>query len=101
MALLEDRIDITLEQLEESLGEKKLPQFVKDSEVGFINRIQKIVDIMNDDRTRKAIFVSGPTSSGKTTFTMRLTAGLGKAGRAAAFLSLDDYYIMNDLTFDR
>ncbi len=101
MALLEDIIDISLEELEESLGEKKLPLFVKSSEVGFINRIQKIVDIMNEDRSKKAIFVSGPTSSGKTTFTMRLTAGLEKAGRSAAFLSLDDYYVMNDLTFDR
>jgi len=101
MALLEDRIDISLEQLEENLGQKKLPAFVRSSEIGFINRIQKIVDTMNSDRSKKAIFVSGPTSSGKTTFTMRLSAGLEKAGRKAAFLSLDDYYKMTDLTFDR
>ena len=101
MALLEDKINVTVEELEENLGEKKLPEFIRRSEEGFIARIDKIVDIMNADRSRKAIFVAGPTSSGKTTFTMRLTAGLSKAGRSAAFLSLDDYYFLKDLTYDR
>lgn len=101
MALLEDKINVTLEELEENLGEKKLPEFIRRSEEGFIAQIDRIVDIMNEDRSRKAIFVAGPTSSGKTTFTMRLASGLSKAGRSAAFLSLDDYYCLTDLQFDR
>lgn len=100
MALLEDKINVTVEELEENLGEKKLPEFIRRSEEGFIARIDKIVDIMNEDRSRKAIFVAGPTSSGKTTFTMRLASGLSKAGRSAAFLSLDDYYYLKDLRYD-
>jgi len=101
MALLSDKIDITVEELEENLGQKKLPEFVKRSEEMFLARIDRIVDAVNEDRSKKAIFVSGPTSSGKTTFTMRLSAGLKKAGRSAAFLSLDDYYSMTELKFDR
>lgn len=101
MALLEDKIDITVEELEENLGGKKLPEFIRRSESGFIGRIDRIVDIMLQDKTKKAIFVAGPTSSGKTTFTMRLSQGLSKAGRSAAFLSLDDYYCLTDLTYDR
>ena len=101
MALLEDKINVTVEELEENLGEKKLPEFIRRSEEGFISRIDKIVNIMIEDRSKKAIFVAGPTSSGKTTFTMRLSQGLSKAGRKAAFLSLDDYYYLNELTFDR
>ncbi|MBR1796411.1 MAG: hypothetical protein IJ757_00115 [Clostridiales bacterium] len=101
MALLADKINVTVEELEENLGEKKLPEFIRTSEEGFIGRIDKIVDMMIHDTSKKAIFVAGPTSSGKTTFTMRLSAGLSKAGRKAAFLSLDDYYILNDLQFDR
>ena len=87
MALLEDKINVTVEELEENLGQKKLPEFISRSEEGFISRIDKIVDIMIEDRSKKAIFVAGPTSSGKTTFTMRL--------------SLDDYYFLKDLQFDR
>ena len=101
MALLEDKINVTVEELEENLGQKKLPEFISRSEEGFISRIDKIVDIMIEDRSKKAIFVAGPTSSGKTTFTMRLSQGLSKAGRKAAFLSLDDYYFLKDLQFDR
>ena len=101
MAVLEDKINITVEQLEENLGIKKLPEFISMSEKAFIDRIDRIVDTVNNDRSIKAVFVAGPTSSGKTTFTVRLSQGLSKSGRSAAFLSLDDYYILNDLTFDR
>lgn len=101
MAVLQNKMNITLENLEEHLGEKKLPLFVSTSEKAFIDQIDSIVDIVNKDRSKRAIFVSGPTSSGKTTFTMRLSAGLQRVGRSAAFLSLDDYYINNDMVFDK
>ena len=29
MALLEDKINVTVEELEENLGEKKLPEFIR------------------------------------------------------------------------
>ena len=32
MALLEDKINVTVEELEENLGEKKLPEFIRRSE---------------------------------------------------------------------
>lgn len=101
MAVLTDKIDITVEELEESLGAKKLPEFIKRCEENFISRIDSIVEEICADEKKKAIFVSGPTSSGKTTFTMRLTAGLKAHGKVASFLSLDDYYNTSDLTFDK
>jgi len=101
MALLQDKINVTVEDFEENLGEKKLPEFIRRSEEGFIGRIDKIVDIMKEDSSKRAVFISGPTSSGKTTFTMRLSKGLSEAGRTAAFLSLDDYYNLKELRFDR
>lgn len=101
MAELRDRLDITVEELEESLGANKLPRFIESSEKLFVDRIDTIInDILSDPRKR-AICVSGPTSSGKTTFTMRLSSGLNKHGKKAFFLSLDDYYTVRDLTFDR
>ena len=100
MAELQDRLDITIEELEESLGGKKLPEFIKESEALFLGRIDRIVEDIIADSRKKAIFVSGPTSSGKTTFTMRLSQGLSRSGKKASFLSLDDYYKMSSLTFD-
>lgn len=101
MAELRDRKDITVEELEESLGARKLPEFIKKCESDFIGSIDEIVSDFLDDPSKKAVFVSGPTSSGKTTFTMRLSAGLNKRGKKAVFLSLDDYYSMKELKFDR
>ncbi|MCQ2528673.1 MAG: hypothetical protein MJ108_06080 [Saccharofermentans sp.] len=101
MAELKDRIDINVEELEMRLGAKKLPEFIKECEQGFIDRIDSIVESICSDFTKRAVFVSGPTSSGKTTFTMRLSDGLKKHGKEASFLSLDDYYIATALKFDK
>ena len=101
MAQLQDRTDITVEDLEESLGLKKLNEFIKKSEELFVERTKLAIDEACNNPEIKAIFISGPTSSGKTTFTMHLANGLSKSGRPAAFLCLDDYYKLCDLTFDR
>ncbi len=101
MAELNDKLDITVEELEEHLGEKKLPEFIHDCEKTFVSRTDAIVEEFCADKSKRAVFVSGPTSSGKTTFTMRLAAGLSAHGRKAEFLSLDDYYQMCALKYDR
>ena len=101
MAELQDRLDITVEDLEERLGNRKLEDFIKQSEELFLKRTKNAIEEACNNRQIKAVFISGPTSSGKTTFTMHLAEGLSKAGRQAAFLSLDDYYKLTDLTFDK
>ena len=101
MAELRDRLDITVEELEESLGQIKLPRFIDESEKLFLSRIDTICEEICSDTNKKAIFVSGPTSSGKTTFTLRLSEALTAHGRKGYHLSLDDYYCLSELTFDR
>ena len=101
MAELQDRLDITVEELEESLGHKKLENFIRQSEELFLERTKEAISEACSNKNIRAVFISGPTSSGKTTFTMHLAEGLSKAGRQAAFLSLDDYYQLCDLTFDK
>ena len=101
MAELRDRIDITVEELEESLGAANLPRFISESEKSFLSRIDAICTEICVDRSKKAIFVSGPTSSGKTTFTLRLTKTINEAGRKACHLSLDDYYNLKEIICDR
>lgn len=101
MAELTGKINITVEDLEEHLGAKKLPEFITECEKNFVSQTDAIVEEFCANPNKKAVFVSGPTSSGKTTFTMRLTAGLNRHGKKAAFLSLDDYYQITTLKFDR
>ena len=101
MAQLQDKADITIEELEENLGQVKLPKFIAESEAGFLARIDRIVEQICSDNKIKAIFVSGPTSSGKTTFTMRLADGITEGGRTAHFLSLDDYYNISSPSCDK
>ncbi len=101
MAELRDRIDITVEELEESLGALNLPRFIAESEKSFLGRIDTICSEICADKNKKAIFVSGPTSSGKTTFTLRLAKTITEAGRKACHLSLDDYYNLKEIVCDR
>ena len=101
MAELRDKLDITVEELEEQLGVAKLPVFINESEKLFLSRIDTICSDICSDPNKHAIFVSGPTSSGKTTFTNRLSKALTEHGRKGYQLSLDDYYNISEPTFDR
>ena len=101
MAELRDKIDITVEELEESLGAVRLPRFIRDSEDSFVARIDAICDEIVSDPNKRAVFVSGPTSSGKTTFTLRLSKKINERGRKAIHLSLDDYYNIKELKCDK
>ena len=101
MAELRDRIDITVEELEESLGAVRLPRFIAESEKSFVGRIDSICDEICSDTNKRAIFVSGPTSSGKTTFTLRLSKMINSRGRKAVHLSLDDYYNIKEVKCDK
>lgn len=82
----------TIEDLEEQLGRKKLSHFIRDNEVGIMADIANIAYQAAWDFDIKAVFISGPTSSGKTTFTERLSAAFHMHGRPTLQISLDDYY---------
>ena len=60
---------------------------------------RRISDISRMIRTRgtvKAVFVAGPSSSGKTTFSLRLSDELRVDGYRPVKISLDDYYLPTD-----
>lgn len=100
MAILQNRISLSLEDLEDHLGSAKLPAFVRESEEAFLARTREIAQYIVDHPQIRAIFVSGPTSSGKTTFADRLISCLSSCGRTAMRMSLDDYYNISNLQFD-
>lgn len=54
--------------------------------------------ISNKETHPKLILISGPSSSGKTTFAQRLAIQLKVAGLKPVTLSLDNYFVDRDLT---
>ena len=46
----------------------------------------------------RVVLISGPSSSGKTTFSMRLSVQLMASGRKPVHISLDDYFVDRHLT---
>lgn len=100
MAKLSSRHIISVHDLEKQLGVNRLPAFIHDAETEFLDMTDRIVQHIASHPGVKAVFVSGPTSSGKTTFTERLAMGIRKIGRNALRLSLDDFYDVKDIQFD-
>jgi uridine kinase len=101
MAILENRLTLSIEDLEEHLGALRLPRYVREAEDAFLERTHQIAQHIASHPRIRAVFVSGPTSSGKTTFTDRLITSLLSEGKKAMRVSLDDYYSVEHLQFDK
>ena len=66
-------------------------QYVRLSEILQRRKVAQIADTIQR-RGAKAVFIAGPSSSGKTTFAKRLCEQLQLLGNAPIRISLDDYY---------
>lgn len=100
MAELTQMTVLSIEELEEALGEKKFPQYAAESEAGFSAKLQAVIRRVQANPAITAIFVSGPTASGKTTTTRRLAQTLREMGRPTRVISLDDYYFTTSIRYD-
>lgn len=100
MAQLQQMKIISIGELESQLGVRKWPEFINACEAVFQARIQAIADRILNDPAIKAVFVSGPTASGKTTFSGQLASQLSQRGRKTHLISLDDYYNSQIERFD-
>ena len=58
MAILENKIVLSLEDLEENLGAQKFRKFVSDSEDGFLRKIEDISNYIISHEKIRAVFVS-------------------------------------------
>ena len=92
MAQLTGMINISLEELETHLGVRKFPAYVRHCEQQFFNQLNHTTQAVLNLPSVHSIFVSGPTASGKTTFSHRLARLLSDAGRPTRVLSLDDLF---------
>ena len=100
MANLSDKIRVSIDDLEDMLGVFGLPDFIRKAESRFVRQTVEVAEDVISHPDIKVVFVSGPTSSGKTTFTDRLVSEVEKRGKRAIRLSLDDYYSLEALNFD-
>lgn len=71
---------------------------IKVTEALHEKKIAKIADTIAENPKIKIILVAGPSSSGKTTFSKRLSVQLAAAKKRPIPLSLDDYYLTHDKT---
>ncbi len=74
----------------------ELPQFIRVNEALHDQSIGEIAQGIFQ-RKAKAVFVAGPSSSGKTTFSNRLCIHLRVLGLKPVLVSLDDFYLDRDM----
>ncbi len=68
--------------------------YIKDFEHAFDTHIRDIAqELKNNLEHNRIVLVSGPSSSGKTTFTLKLEQELDDMGLEAETISMDDFYL--------
>ncbi len=85
----------TAANLNDLIAQNKLRDFIRVNEAFHSKSLSEIAeDIIN--RGARAIFISGPSSSGKTTFANRLGIHLRVSGLNPVLISMDDFYLNRD-----
>ncbi len=85
--------------LNQVIADKKAFELIKIAEALHEKQIVRIADdICSQMDKKKFVMISGPSSSGKTTFSKRLSVQLMAAGVRPITISLDDYFLPRDQT---
>lgn len=82
-----------LGDLNRKIAEGTIEDTIRLSEYLSRRKISDIAKSIVERGSVKAVFISGPSSSGKTTFSMKLSDELRVRGLNPIKLSLDDYYL--------
>lgn len=77
----------------EFVTEGKITDFIQLNEILYNNNMQEIAKKVHDNRNIKSVFISGPSSSGKTTTSKKLSMYLKSMGLDCLVISTDDYYL--------
>ena len=84
--------------LNEKISNGELIDLIMISEALHEKKIAQISDMINEQKEIKAVFVAGPSSSGKTTFANRLAIQLKVNGLNPIPISLDNYFVNREDT---
>ncbi len=84
--------------LNKDVGNGKIINFIKSSELVFNLNIAGACKEIEQNKDIKFILIAGPSSSGKTTTTSRLASYFEALGYNPISISLDDYFVNRDDT---
>lgn len=91
----EHRCD-TVQALNDTVRRGRLPELIAESLAAYERSLDeaaaKVLARLNSGRRLRMMWISGPSSSGKTTTTVKLTERLQKHGLRFLMLNLDDYF---------
>ena len=85
-------------QLNEIVEKRKAKDYVEITETLQNKKIAEIADKIAEQKTAKVVLIAGPSSSGKTTTSKKLSMQLRVLGFEPVVISLDDYYRGKDNT---
>ncbi len=89
----------TVAELNHVAGTKEISEYIQVAETLQEKKLSDLADkIAKRKREIKLILVAGPSSSGKTTFTKKLSIHLKVLGFRPRIISLDDYFVPRDNT---
>jgi uridine kinase len=84
--------------LNQHVDNKTVGNLIKVSEALHEKKLALIADEIHEREKVKIILVSGPSSSGKTTFSKRLSVQLEVLGYKSVQISMDDYFVEREDT---
>ncbi|MCF6238554.1 MAG: hypothetical protein L3J79_07045, partial [Candidatus Marinimicrobia bacterium] len=87
----------SIPQLNEQIMEMGFKKLIWVAEGLHEKRIAALADDISSRKGTRVIFVAGPSSSGKTTFTKRLAIQLAVNGIQSRYLSMDNYFLDREL----
>lgn len=81
-----------LSDLNRQVSESKIKEIIEANELVFNEHIAQVASKIKENKDKKVILISGPSSTGKTTTTKRLASYLKALGFNTIPISVDDYY---------
>jgi uridine kinase len=83
----------TVGHLNERIGRGEFPDIVRESDAAYEEDIAAAADLITERRDEvKIVIIAGPSSSGKTTTTIKLGERLKRAGLSLVALNIDNYF---------
>jgi uridine kinase len=88
----------TIDRLNARIGHGDFPQIVEESERRYGEDIDTAAQLITERRDElKVVIIAGPSSSGKTTTTIKLGQRLAKVGLSLVTLNVDNYFFNMEL----
>ncbi len=85
-------------RLNEITQSGNIGDIIKISEALQEKKLASVADMIHKREKVKVVFISGPSSSGKTTFAKRLAIQLSVIGFKPVVISMDNYFVNRELT---